>query len=545
LSTPTSPPPAGAAARPVLVVFNPGSATFDRENLEAALAAAFEPSGRPVLRFALDREDDCGARLARAVSGAVDDHADLVLAAGGDGTISMVADALAPLDAEQRPLLGLVPQGTANVLARELEVPIDTARAVRLAATTVANGGRVVHLDAMRVNGRVFLTQVGAGLDARMIEATSHEEQRRSGRWAYMRSLLREMSGWRSHRFVLILDGRRVRRRAWEVLIANARTMGTPPFTWGPEIAPDDGVLDVGVYDVRNLGDWLLLVLRFLTGRHRTDQRARYYRFRRVLRIETRHPVPVQGDGDLIGTTPIEVAIEPRLLRVVAGPDDATEAEAAVETVARAQAARPQPVVAAEPGAAAAAAGRAAQAVRIGLWHRLAGVDHAVYRWVNRLHAWPPATQLARILSRTMDHGELWVAIALAVAAFRSTHPVVAMLVLIACIWLTELTINFPIKSAFRRQRPFVAFEDAKVHVERLPRDWSFPSGHSATAFAGAVLLTPVLPPLAPLFFAYAAAVALSRVYLGVHYPVDVLLGGAVGMGLALVYATMGRALLG
>jgi undecaprenyl-diphosphatase len=119
------------------------------------------------------------------------------------------------------------------------------------------------------------------------------------------------------------------------------------------------------------------------------------------------------------------------------------------------------------------------------------------------------------------------------------------MLVLIACIWLTELTINFPIKSAFRRQRPFVAFEDAKVHVERLPRDWSFPSGHSATAFAGAVLLTPVLPPLAPLFFAYAAAVALSRVYLGVHYPVDVLLGGAVGMGLALVYATMGRALLG
>jgi undecaprenyl-diphosphatase len=103
--------------------------------------------------------------------------------------------------------------------------------------------------------------------------------------------------------------------------------------------------------------------------------------------------------------------------------------------------------------------------------------------------------------------------------------------------------VNYPIKSSFRRRRPFSVYEDARVLAARLPRDWSFPSGHAATAFAGALLLTPALPLLAPLFFAYAVIVALARVYLGVHYPVDVLIGAALGMGLAALYAGIGQAL--
>ena len=547
-------PAVAPLARPgcpaALVVFNPVSATFDRPGLEAALAAAFGESG--CARFETDAGDDCGARMARAVEDAVAAGCDLVLAAGGDGTVSAVADVLAGLEKSRRPVLGIVPLGTANVLARELEVPIDAARAVALAAARTT----VVDLDAIKVGERRYLTQLGVGLDAKMIEGTSREEQKARGRWAYMRALLREMSGYRSHRFELVIDGRHSRKRAWQIVVANARTMGTPPFTWGPDIEPSDGVLDVAVYDVRGFGDWLRLVLRFLTRRHRSDQRARYYKVHRTLRIASRVPLPVQADGDVIGDTPVEIEVDPALVRVVSGPEPpelVAAANAAAEAAAAAAAsspppppAAPSPVVAAPPGPAAEAAGKAAQAVRITLWRRLAGMDHGVYLWVNALHAWTPATWVARAASRTMDHGEIWMAIALAVAGLGPEHEWEAMLGVIAVLSLVSLTVNYPIKSAFRRQRPFHAFEHADVRVERLPRDWSFPSGHSATAFAGAALLTPFVPAAAvPLLFGYAAIVALSRVYLGLHYPVDVVLGSMVGMGLAFVYLTLGRALLG
>ncbi|MEO6461892.1 MAG: phosphatase PAP2 family protein, partial [Candidatus Eisenbacteria bacterium] len=476
-------------------------------------------------------------RMARAIQEATDAGCSLVLAAGGDGTVSAVANVLARLDGSTRPVLGIIPLGTANVLARELEVPIDTARALAMAAAR----RNVVDLDAMRVGDRYFLTQLGTGLDAKMIAGTSREEQQSSGRWAYMRVLVREMSGHRSHRFELTIDGRRYRKRAWQVVVANAKTMGTPPFTWGPDIEPTDGVLNVGVYNVRSAWDWVVLVTRFLTRRHLIDRRARYFRVTRTLRIASRSPLPVQGDGDLVSDTPVDVEVAPALLKVVVGPEEVEETAAATA----ANSPHGGPVVEAPPGPVAQVAAKAAQAVRLTLWKRLAGIDHAVYLWVNALHAWPPATWLARAASRTMDHGELWAAVALLVLVLDPAHDWESMAAVIAVLSLVSLTVNFPIKSAFRRQRPFDTFGHADVRVTRLPRDWSFPSGHSATAFAGAALLTPFIPALSPLLFAYAAAVALSRVYLGVHYPVDVLLGGAVGIGLAALYMTVGQLILG
>ncbi len=520
-----------------LVVYNPASATFDRAAFDAALAASFDQDGaRGCQRFETDAKEDCAERMARAIEDAASAGCKLVLAAGGDGTVSAVANVLARLDASTRPLLAIIPLGTANVLARELEVPLDAARAVAMAAARV----NVVDLDAIQVGDRYYLTQLGTGLDAKMIEGTSREDQQSSGRWAYMRALVREMSGHESHRFELTVDGRRYRKRAWQVVVANAKTMGTPPFTWGPDIEPTDGVLDVGVYNVRGVGDWLRLVARFLTRRHQVDRRARYFRVTRTLRIATRFPLPVQADGDVIGDTPVKIEVAKALLKVVVGPEEVAETAAA-----KAGAPHGGAVVAAPPGRATDAAARAVQALRMTLWRRLAGMDHAVYLWVNRLHAWPPATWVARAASRTMDHGEAWAGIALLVALLDGAHDWRSMLGVVIVLSLVSLTVNFPIKSAFRRQRPFDLFTHAEVRVERLPRDWSFPSGHSATAFAGAVLLTPFLPAPSPLLFAYAAIVALSRVYLGVHYPVDVLLGGAVGIGLAALYSTAGQAILG
>ncbi len=92
--------------------------------------------------------------------------------------------------------------------------------------------------------------------------------------------------------------------------------------------------------------------------------------------------------------------------------------------------------------------------------------------------------------------------------------------------------VEFPIKAFFHRSRPFIAFIQAIV-IGKQPGSWSFPSGHSASSFAGAWLLSHDFPGQGPLFFLLAALVGFSRIYLGDHYPGDVLSGALSGMALA------------
>ncbi|MDQ3249360.1 MAG: phosphatase PAP2 family protein [Chloroflexota bacterium] len=107
-------------------------------------------------------------------------------------------------------------------------------------------------------------------------------------------------------------------------------------------------------------------------------------------------------------------------------------------------------------------------------------------------------------------------------------------------LWLATATVEFPMKSIFRRPRPFTQVAQA-VLVGVVPKRHSFPSGHSASAFAGAWLLSQHYPKGRILFYAIALLVGFSRIYLGAHYPSDVLAGALSGMGLAALYRRLFR----
>jgi membrane-associated phospholipid phosphatase len=169
----------------------------------------------------------------------------------------------------------------------------------------------------------------------------------------------------------------------------------------------------------------------------------------------------------------------------------------------------------------------------------LGAVDRAVYEAVART----PTGALdgpVRRLSGAADKSRLWLAIAAVIAVAGGRRGRQAALEGVVAIAVTSATVNLGVKPIARRGRPDRAhpalFEGRHVP---MPRSASFPSGHSASAFAFAYAVGRHLPALAVPIRLLAAAVAYSRVHTGVHYPGDVVIGSVTGAGTAAMVAAV------
>jgi|SRR6267378_858103 len=158
-----------------------------------------------------------------------------------------------------------------------------------------------------------------------------------------------------------------------------------------------------------------------------------------------------------------------------------------------------------------------------------AGVDRRLYHLINGL---PHTTTSDRYVSVLSDLGEGlgWVAGGVALAILGGHKGRRAGMATAFASLSATYVVQTRIKPLFRRVRPFVNREARVVGIK--PPDHSFPSGHTASSFAGATALAFYYPKAAPLLYGLATAVGASRVHLGVHFPSDAAVGGVIGIGI-------------
>jgi undecaprenyl-diphosphatase len=135
----------------------------------------------------------------------------------------------------------------------------------------------------------------------------------------------------------------------------------------------------------------------------------------------------------------------------------------------------------------------------------------------------------------------VWVALAVPIALLANRSVRFAFAVTAACVWSADL-LALAIKVAVGRPRPFETIHGFDKLLGGIEGQ-SMPSGHAATSFSGAVVLTYLLPKAAPVFFLLAIAISFSRIYVGVHYPSDVLVGAALGAAVGLAGVALVRGL--
>ena len=228
--------------------------------------------------------------------------------------------------------MGLLPGGTGNLLARNLEVPTDDlARAVEVAIT-----GRNRHIDVgwMRLNPdevhleehvgegssvglrrHAFLVMAGLGLDAAIMEDTSEKLKARIGWTAYVPAGLKNLLVERFKAHLSVDGGPPTTIRARTVLIGNCGKL-TGGINLMPDAEPDDGTLDVVVIAPKGLTAWVAVAARVLTKSERTTQTLDRYRCQSVgIRVD--HEQKIELDGDIIGEAKhVEVEVQPRALIV-------------------------------------------------------------------------------------------------------------------------------------------------------------------------------------------------------------------------------------
>ena len=302
--------------RSAYLIFNPVAGQGDSDQDLATIKSILEPEFDLEIQFTTP--EISGGELARK---AVENNAEMIIASGGDGTISAVAEALVDTNIP----LGAIARGTANAFANALGIP-DTIEA----ACQVIVDGATKKVDVAICNDKPMILLAGIGFEAETVEDANREAKDRLGMLAYILSGLKQLREFEKFITTIETDDKVIKVKANAVTVANAAPPTSVLAQGTAGVVYDDGLLDVTIIAAETRAGAIAISYHLLQSASNDEAAERndigYLRTKWV-KITTEPPQKVVLDGEIIGTTPIEVKCIPQGLTVFTPIEQVVQAE--------------------------------------------------------------------------------------------------------------------------------------------------------------------------------------------------------------------------
>lgn len=247
------------------------------------------------------------AAHARALATAAAHAGEVAVTLGGDGLVGCVVGALRDVPGA---VLGILPGGRGNDLARVLGIPSEPRAACRIVAA-----GRERPLDVGDVGGRAFIGIASLGFDSDA-NRIANKAPSRLGKLVYVYGGLRALAAWKPARFELRLDGEPLAFCGYTVAAANSTSYGGG-MQLAPAAALDDGLLDIVLIAAHSKPGFFATLPKVFKGEHVDHPAVRIERARE-LHVDADRPFVIYADGDPIGETPATIRVDPGAVRVLA-----------------------------------------------------------------------------------------------------------------------------------------------------------------------------------------------------------------------------------
>lgn len=295
------------------LIYNPTAGPWDMTRPLKRLAAYLSKAGWQTELVQTARQGDAVHHAREAAAQGVD----LVLVAGGDGTVNEAVNGLCNTSTT----LGIVPVGTGNILAHQLRMPILSAVApiVKEIGDTVL-ASRIQRVDVGTVNDRRFISWAGLGLDAE-IAAQMEPRPRHIKRLSilpYIVTGFTVASDYRGVRSSFLIEDRAFRTRALMAVASNIQLYAAF-FQIAPQARMDDGLLDIFVFKGLGISNALKYLMQSIGGRHLASPDVMHV-LASKMQVETSPPVVVHLDGDPHGCTPATFGLQPAALKLLVPP---------------------------------------------------------------------------------------------------------------------------------------------------------------------------------------------------------------------------------
>jgi diacylglycerol kinase (ATP) len=297
-------------ARKALVIYNPSSGKT-AQYLEQL--SDFQAGGSQLVELTPD------VNLEHLVQDAVIKGFDTVVAAGGDGTVNAVVNALMSVDAARRPCMGILPLGTANDFALTLAIPADIPAAIDNLMV-----GHWIPMDVIRLSTgnavKYFANVAAGGNSVRVTEEMTPEMKSRWGAFCYLRGAVPVLADLQSYHIELECDGEALAGQdSWAVLVANGRT-NAGGIVVAPPAQPHDGLMDVVVIRNGTVLDIMAIVGNAMLGDYLASEQV-IHRQVKQLRLRSEPEMRFTLDGEVIDELPLAFDIVPGAIRMFVGDD--------------------------------------------------------------------------------------------------------------------------------------------------------------------------------------------------------------------------------